>query len=285
MHPRVLEAEPKRAAAHQFRPSTSLRGSSPIVAEIRAEELLGGGRSAQVWRAVDATGRTVALKALQAAWQRQPGAAELLRREHAVLSELRHEHIVAVFGLVEFRGAPALAMEYLGGGDLVSLAGGHPRTWIGAVRDLLAALMHVHAHGYAHRDLKARNVLFDEQNRVRLADFASAARFGVPQPLGGTTAAYRPTGFIQEQVGPGEDVFAFAALLYELMCGRLPFGPNPDGSDAPEALPVQPGWESEPGMPALVELVLRTLAVCGSKGTGSLSRFAAVIESVVAGYL
>ena len=285
MHPRVLEAEPERAAARPFRPPASLRSSSPIVDEIRTAELLGGSRSSQVWRAVDATGRTIALKALQAAWQRQPGAVELLRREHALLSELRHEHIVAVFGLVEFRGAPALAMEYLGGGDLVSLAGGHPRTWIGAVRDLLAALMHVHAHGYAHRDLKARNVLFDEHNRVRLADFASAARFGVPQPLGGTTAAYRPVGFVQEQVGPGDDVFAFAALLYELMCGRLPFGPNPGGFGAPEVLPVQPGWESEPAMRALVELVRLTLAGDGSKGAGSLSRFAAVIESVVAGYL
>jgi serine/threonine protein kinase len=252
---------------------------------IRAGELLGEGGSSQVWRAIDATGRHIALKTLQVELRRHPGGAQLLRREHALLTELAHAHVVAVFGLMEFRGAPALAMEYLGGGDLMSLAGGHPRHWIGAARDLLVALTHVHAHGYAHRDLKARNVLFDEHNRVRLVDFASAARFGVVQPLGGTTAAYRPVGGNHEPVGPHEDVFAFAVLLYELMFGRLPFGPSPEGPAGVAASPAQPEWKAEPAMRALVELVLVTLAARDARTSGSLFGFADVIESVAAANL
>src|SRR5262249_20221640 len=121
-------------------------------------------------------------------------------------------------------GVCALALEYLPGGDLVALAGAHPRHWLWAARDVHAALEHVHACGYAHRDVKARNVLFDADGRARLIDFASALPLGARATNGGTTAAHRSAARTAT-VSSADDTYAFAVLLYELVAGRLPYGP------------------------------------------------------------
>lgn len=285
MHPRALEAERNCAALSRNAPSSTLpcRGGA-LDGEVRAIELLGTGGSSQVWRAIDSSGRQLALKTLRPELRHEPGAQGLLVREYEVLNDVRHPQAVCAYGIVEHCGATALAMEYLGGGDLVSLAGSNPRHWIGAVGDLLAVLAHVHARGYAHRDIKARNVLFDLYNRPRLVDFASAAKFGVAGAPGGTTAAHRFRTRRGALVGPHEDVFAFAVLLYELMTGRLPFGS--DGETAASSIePPQLSRQAEPALQALTELVAGTLRAQNSSGVGSLSRFADVIESVVAGGL
>ena len=57
---------------------------------------------------------------------------------------------------------------------LVSLAGGPARHWLGAALTLARTLEFVHDRGVVHGDVKARNVLFDAADRMRLADFAAA---------------------------------------------------------------------------------------------------------------
>ena len=276
MHPRAFARESERPA-----PSSSA-SSDPQCPEvdgaIRAVALLGAGGSSQVWHAVDGRGRSIALKTLLPALARHRGAAEMLRREHELLHELRHPRVVATFGVVEFRGGPALAMEYLSGGDLVPLLGAEPRHWVAAARAVLDALNHLHSRGYVHRDLKARNVLFDEQNRVRLVDFAQAARCGSMPPRGGTTAAYRSPAYAVDAVHRGEDAYAFAVLLHELIFGRLPNGATAN------ARPLGPSGKAlAPGLATLAALVVRTLGAGPAEAAGSLSPFGDVLESVAAG--
>jgi serine/threonine protein kinase len=240
-------------------------------------ERFGNGGSAELWRATDAGGRIVALKMLKPELRERPGARASLLREHELLRELAHPHIVVTHGLVEFNGVPALALEYLGGGDLTSLVGAEPRHWLRAAADVAAALRFMHVRGFVHRDVKARNVLFDAADRARLVDFGSVLPAGAAAAHGGATAAHRPPNRAPGPVAPADDCYAFAALLYELLAARLPYGPSPSAA-APPPLPLPK--KARPAIRPLAELVLEAL-LCAGHVSGGLSRFLDVLESAL----
>jgi serine/threonine-protein kinase len=264
-----------------------LRPEQPGAEDWRLVERLGAGGTSEVWRAKDARGSTVALKLARADYDPSEGGA-LLGREHALLAQLEHPHIVATLGLVDHRGTRALALEYLPGGDLVSLAGDDPRHWIRAARELLSALLYLHGRGWVHRDVKARNVLFDAAGRVRLIDFASALPIGAPASAAGTTAAHRARRTTRGVAHRGDDSYAFAVLLHELLTGRLPH------DSAGEAGARVFGWRRRlfrarfAARPSgLRDRVLAPLADrvgailrAGRGGDSGLSAFADVLESV-----
>ena len=214
MQARRRPAEPEPVvvdSAVAFRP-----GRGDDVGGWQLREPLGRGGSACVWRAVDGVGRVAALKIPNA------HAADLLRHEHMLLAAFPHPNVVATSGIVASHDRAALVLEYLPGGDLVALAGGPPQHWLSALYRVLAALRDLHAHGYAHCDVKARNVLFATDNSPRLIDFAAARPLDAPLRRSIATAACTPAG--PSTSGRAADCFAFAALAYELATGRLPYG-------------------------------------------------------------
>ncbi len=206
MQPRAPTAESEATAAHRAHPPPP--ASVAAAAAPRRVALLGRGGSSEVWYGVDAAGGAVALKLWRGELRERPGARAWLEREHATLTRLRDPAIVASYGVVEVDGFPALLLEYLAGGDLVSLAGGPARHWLGAALTLARTLRFVHDRGVVHGDVKARNVLFDAADRVRLADFAAALPIGARRPATGRRAL------------PSDDYRAYAALLLELITGR-----------------------------------------------------------------
>jgi serine/threonine protein kinase len=288
MHPQALPTGAERDAEldASSRAPAHLLSARTLFADAgwRFLARVGAGGSAEVWHARDPHGREVALKLSRVA--PQPGTPTPLAREHELLACLDHPHIVATLGLVERGGACALALEYLPGGDLVALAGASPRHWLPAARELHAALEHLHSRGYAHRDVKARNVLFDARGRARLIDFASALPIGERAPSGGTTSAHRHPGQAVT-VTAAHDWYAFAVLLYELFTGRLPYGPagRPAAhSSVPVATPRPlAGRHGEPAAAALADRVLEVLEADGPAAPG-LSEFADVLESATAAY-
>jgi len=233
----------------------------------RLSELLGRGGSACVWRAIDSAGRAAALKIPRIQ------AAALLRHEHALLAALPHPNIVATFGIVASKQHAALALEYLPGGDLVALAGGPPQHWLRALRGVWAALCALHARGYAHCDVKARNVLLAADDDPRLIDFTAARPLDAPLRRSVSTAACTPPA--ASTAGRAADCFAFATLAYELATGWLPYGvggahrhgeaPRPAGPVAAQAAPLV----------AVATGVLRA----GGRVHDGLSAFADAIES------
>ena len=201
------------------------------------DTLLGRGGLAEVWRATTATGERVALKIPRRDLATGAGADELVRREFRILERLSHPHVIKPLGCIDAAQRPGLVTEYLGGGDLTPLVGAHPRHWLRAASDVASALVYIHERAVVHRDVKTRNVLFDESGTARLADFALAVDASVKPPRGGGTAAYAR---LQQRRGAppeaADDGHAFAVLLYELLAGRLPYGVDP----ALEALETAP---------------------------------------------
>jgi serine/threonine protein kinase len=263
---RPAESEPVVTdSAVAFRPG---RGD---VGGWQLREPLGRGGSACVWRAVDAEGRVAALKIPNA------HAADLLRHEHSLLAAFRHPSVVATLGIVSSQDRAALALEYLPLGDLVALAGSPPQHWLPALRDVWAALRELHACGYAHCDVKARNVLFATDDSPRLIDFAAARPLDAPLRRGVATAACAPAG--ASTSGRAADCFAFAALAYELASGRLPYGATGARwhGEEPAAVPVAARAAPLLGIAADV---LRA----GGRVDDGLSVFADDIESALEAY-
>lgn len=191
----------------------------------RLERPLKTSRVNELWSARGADGTRVALKTLRRDQSANAAARHALRHEFVLLRSFDHPHIVATYGYDDMPDGPALALEYLGGGDLTSLAGSPPDSWLGALSDLVATVAELNARGVVHRDLKARNVMFDTSNRVRLIDFASAARHGAVMGQAGTTAVHRRPGALRAD--PDDDLHALAVLVHELLTGRLPSSERP----------------------------------------------------------
>jgi eukaryotic-like serine/threonine-protein kinase len=247
--------------------------SSFHAGEWRAVAVCGQGGSAEVWYAQAPGGREAALKRLQPALRQHSGARDRLRREFAVLRGVASQVVVTPLELVESDDGPALALEYLPNGDLVSLLGVPPRHWLAAFRTVVSALTDLHAYGVAHGDVKARNVLFARDRSARLVDLTGARPVDAPAVC--STAAYSlPAGV--SATARAADCFALAVLLHELATGQLPYGA--DGptrlGDAPEvAAPRDP-------LAARLAAAAEPMLVAGGSLAPGLSYFADVIESV-----
>ena len=253
-------------------------------------ESLGRGGMSRVRAAATADGQRVAVKfpRLDGDAGRAAGRA-LVHREYGFLSEISHPNVVNALGLVripngrdETVSGPGLVMEYLDGGDMVSMAGCPARIWVPVATRIACALDYLHRSGIVHGDLKPRNVLLRGGDIPCLIDFALAARIGGPAPRGGGTAAYRRRTSTDE-ADVADDVYAFAILVYELWLGTLPFGRNPTqlNGEHPRLFPELRPAPGVRGMRHLAEIlsgILNQREAAMSAGIGPLRH---ALESVV----
>jgi serine/threonine-protein kinase len=237
----------------------------------RAVAQVGRGGTAEVWRGVAPDGGEAALKLVKRELRGHAGAHFLLRREHEVLRTVGSPHLVEPYELIDRGGVAVLALEYLPHGDLVPLLGAPARQWLPAFGAVVAGLAALERHGLAHGDLKARNVLFAADGSARLADLTSARPLDAPAAP--ATAAYalpaRRGACAREA-----DCFALAALLFELVTARLPYGPDGAAGGAELVEIAVPD-------PAAARLEAAAAAALRAHGrVRGLSYFTDVIESV-----
>lgn len=229
----------------------------------RLLERIGSGGMGTVYRAFDERlQRQVAIKEVAAAPTR-------VMREAQAAARLNHPAIVTLYELGERDGRALLVSELVPGPTLDRLRaeGALSDREVGEIgTDLCRALVHAHACGVVHRDLKPQNVIVRGDPapgpRAKLMDFGIARLAGAPTLTGagevvGTLAYMSPEQAGGGPVGPESDVYSLALTLYECWAGTNPVaGANAAETARRIGAPAPPLREHRPDLPAaLCELI------------------------------
>jgi len=242
-------------------------------------EMLGKGGMGEVYKARDTKlDRTVAIKVLPAAVASDRELLARFEREAKTLASLNHTNIAHVYGLENFGGVMALVMEYVPGPTLRErLAKGRVpvKEAVAIARQIASALEAAHESGIIHRDLKPANVKLTDDGAVKLLDFGLAKSVAPSRaPTDETeTMALQDTGtgvilgtagyMAPEQVlGAGvdrrADVWAYGAVLYELLSGKRAFAGSTVAEVMAATLRAEVDWSALPGdTPGQVITILR----------------------------
>jgi serine/threonine protein kinase len=202
----------------------------------RIERELGEGGMGVVYLATDGqvAGETFAVKVLKDTLNRE--ALELLREEALKTRRLSHPNIVNVHSLNLDGTKLYVLMEHLEGKSLNALLDeefgrGMPltRAWP-IIEGAGAALGYAHDHNVIHSDLKPANIFVTISGRTKLLDFGIARVSRGPLlhersgPLA-LTPGYASCEMLEGmEADPRDDIYSFACVIYEMLCGRRPFG-------------------------------------------------------------
>jgi hypothetical protein len=196
----------------------------------RLDEQVGRGAFGSVWRAWDPElEMPVAIKILH----HRAGDAQLqalLLKEGRALAQIRHPNVVRVLNVENHGGELGLVMEYLRGETLDAMVTAqgtlNDREASVIVEDVCRALAAVHAFGFLHRDVKARNILRERAGRIVLMDFGS----GLSKQLAlmerhavGTPLYMAPEVLNGQPASIASDVYSVGVLLFYLVTRRYPF--------------------------------------------------------------
>jgi serine/threonine protein kinase len=232
----------------------------------------------EVYRATDTKlGRDVALKLLPEAFASDPDRLARFEREAKLLASLSHSGIASLFALEEAAvpgGASIrfLAMELAEGEDLAERLKRGPLAVddaLAVARQIAEALEAAHEKGIVHRDLKPANVKLAADGQVKVLDFGlakawsgDAAATGASPELSqsptlahtgtaaglilGTAAYMSPEQARGKPVDKRADIWAFGALLYEMLTGRKLFEGETVSDVLAAVLTREPGWGALP---------------------------------------
>lgn len=191
----------------------------------------------------------VALKLIGDAIQSHPEAPLALQREASRALRLAHPNIVHMYDFDRDGDLSYLTMELLSGTSFDALLRKHGSgiafdAAASLIRQLCSGLAYAHAQGIIHSDLKPSNVFLTHDGVVKILDF------GIATPLRGLNDDRPETSFNPRRMGalspthacvemwygmdadPRDDIYSLGCIVYELYCGRHPFG----GTNAPKAM-------------------------------------------------
>ncbi|MGE5361861.1 MAG: protein kinase domain-containing protein [Bacteroidales bacterium] len=203
---------------------TSDAAALPVIDGFRTIERLGRGGMGEVYKLQDLKlDRIVAGKIVR----QDRLAARAFRdflAEARTLALFRDPRIVQIHELRDDCDPPVIVMEFVDGFELGQVAPSleyHQRARI--VEQVAEAIHHAHGLGIQHRDLKPSNIMLDAALAPKILDFGLSGRAGT-RPVRGTLPYLAP-----EQLDPASpidarsDVYALGVVLYEVLCGALPY--------------------------------------------------------------
>ncbi len=202
-----------------------------------------------VYRATDTSlSRQVAIKVLPDAFAQDAERLARFEREAKTLASLNHPHIAAIYAIERSAGVTALVMELVEGDDLSQ------RIKKGAIpidealpiaTQIAEALEAAHEQGIIHRDLKPANIKVRADDTVKVLDFGLAKAMDPPAGSSpnvstsptittpamtqagmilGTAAYMAPEQARGKTVDRRADIWAFGAVLFEMLTGSRAFG-------------------------------------------------------------
>ena len=240
---------------------------------------IGAGGMGEVYQAHDTKlGRDVAIKVLPEAFAHDAERLSRFQREAKMLAALNHPNIATIHGLEQSGGTSYLVMELVSGETLAERVKAGPlgiEEALTIAKQIAEALEAAHEKGIIHRDLKPANVKLTPEGKVKVLDFGLAKAFAgdtSAEDIGnsptlsmaatmqgvilGTAAYMSPEQARGKQVTKATDIFAFGAVLYELLTGKQAFHGEDVAGILAAVLRVEPDWS---GLPETTPLAIRHL--------------------------
>ena len=233
----------------------------------------------------------MALKVLPEAFTSDPDRLARFEREAKVLASLNHPNIGSIYGLEEADGVKALVLELIEGPTLADRIAQGPIPLDEALpiaKQIAEALEAAHERGVIHRDLKPANIKVREDGTVKVLDFGLAKALD-PTPTGdpsqsptltaaatqmgvimGTAAYMSPEQARGKPVDKRTDVWAFGAVLFEMLTGHTAFSGGDVSETRAAVIKSEPAWDQLAGATHLG--ITRVLRRCLSKDPGRRAR-------------
>src|SRR5271163_1563621 len=251
--------------------------ANSVVGHYRVMGKIGSGGMGVVYEAEDIRlRRRVALKFLPDEIAGHPQALQRFRLEARAASALNHSNSCTIHEIDEVDSRVFIAMELLEGRTLKQTISGKPlplETVIDFGIQIAGAINAAHSKGIVHRDIKPANIFVLKQRRIKVLDFGLAKltrrepnsdETGMtdgtePGMVMGTVGYMSPEQLRGLAVDGRTDIFAFGAILYEMLAGRRAFE-RPTSSETMAAiLNEDPPALSEfaPNAPAALTLVVK----------------------------
>jgi eukaryotic-like serine/threonine-protein kinase len=204
---------------------------------------IGAGGMGEVYRARDSRlGRDVAIKVLPTSFSADQDRLQRFALECRATAALNHPNILSIFDIGETGGAPYVVSELLEGETLRERLREGPlqsRKAIEYARQIASGLAAAHEKGITHRDLKPENLFITNDGRVKILDFG-LAKLTRPEAdesgdaptqqiatdagtVMGTVGYMAPEQVRGKPADPRSDIFAFGAILYEMLSGKRAF--------------------------------------------------------------
>lgn len=228
---RASKPIPRSALIDLIRSSRGLPIKTQL-AYYRIDQQIGEGSYGKVFKAYSVlTGTPVAIKCC-----RKPSADNVVGRQRMaeeirIMSQLSHPGIIRLFDVFEDAHFMYLVMEYVHGGDLLSLVKQHrrfaERDFLPIFRQLIESIGYVHLKGVVHRDVKLDNVLLNQAGQAKLCDFGIAIQTTPGQLIFdhiGTPAYLAPEVLTGKGYrGFEADVWGLGVTAYIALTGQGPF--------------------------------------------------------------
>ncbi|HYM60380.1 MAG TPA: protein kinase [Thermoanaerobaculia bacterium] len=215
----------------------------------RIVEPIGAGGMGEVYRAVDTRlGREVAVKILLPAHSNDDDALRRFEQEARAAGMLNHPNILAIYDIGSDGAVRYIVSELLEGDSLrerIRQGPIHPRKAADYAVQIARGLAAAHDKGIIHRDLKPENLFLTRDGQLKILDFGlvklasripgadgSSESLTLPTGITRTGQVFGTVGYMSPEQVRGEggdhrsDIFAFGAILFEMLTGCQPFRRN-----------------------------------------------------------